>query len=98
MKNNSMLAYLLMYVVLLSCEQGLQQGVVIDKHHEKGRFDTRVEYNVIFNKVMPNVTWKDESFTLIVQGLKGKETITQRFNVSKSEYKNTIVSDTVTFE
>jgi len=97
-KMNGFFAYVLLAVVLSACEIRLKNGVVVDKWYEEGESETYVEYNVIFNMPMTKTSWDDEDFVLIVKGFNGKDTVQQRFEVSKNDYENTNVGDTVTFQ
>lgn len=39
----------------------------------------------------------DEDFVLIVKGFNGKDTVKQRFEVSKTDYENINIGDYVSF-
>lgn len=90
-------AYVLLAVVLSACETRLKKGVVVDKWYEEGRTETYVEYDVIFKMPMTKTRYDDEDYVLIVRGFNGKDTVQQRFEVSETDFKNTNISDSVTF-
>jgi hypothetical protein len=91
-------AYVLLAVVLSACETRLKNGVVVDKWYEEGELETYVQYDVVFEMPMTKTRWDDEDFVLIVKGFNGKDTVKQRFEVSKTDYENTNVGDIVTFQ
>lgn len=95
-KLNGFFAYLLLAVVLSSCEARLKNGVVVDKFYEP----ERVYYQlVIIGKVPINQRRvDDEDFVLIVKGFNGKDTVQQRFEVSKIDFENINVGDSVAFQ
>jgi hypothetical protein len=97
-KMNGFFAYLLLAVALSACETRLKNGVVVDKWYEEGRTVTYSYYNVALKMPMVGTRWVDEDFVLIVKGFNGKDTVQQRFEVSKNDYENTNIGDSVTFQ
>ena len=47
---------------------------------------------------MNKTRWDDEDYVLIVKGFNGKDTVQQRFEVSQTDFKNTNIGDSVTFQ
>ena len=97
-KLNGFFAYVLLTVVLSACESRLKNGVVVDKWYEEGETESYVEYDVIFKMPMTKTKWDDEDYVLIVKGFNGKDTVQQRFEVSQTDFKNTNIGDSVTFQ
>jgi hypothetical protein len=91
-------AYVLLAVVLSACESRLKNGVVVDKWYEEGRIESYTYYNVALKIPMVGNRFDDEDFVLIVKGFNGKDTVKQRFEVSKTDYENTNVGDSFTFQ
>ena len=97
-KLNGFFAYVLLTVVLSACESRLKNGVVVDKWYEEGEQEFYVAYDVIFEMPMNKTRWDDEDYVLIVKGFNGKDTVQQRFEVSQTDFKNTNIGDSVTFQ
>jgi hypothetical protein len=84
-------------VVLLTCGTRLKNGVVVDKWHEEARIESYTYYNFILKMRMSGTRLDDEDFVLIVKGFNGKDTVKQRFEVSKTDYENINIGDYVSF-
>lgn len=97
-KLNGFFAYVLLAVVLSACEARLKNGVVVDKWYEEGETESYVGYDAIFEMPMTKTRWDDEDYVLIIKGFNGKDTVQQRFEVSQTDFKNTNIGDSVTFQ
>jgi len=75
----------------------LKTGVVIDKWYEEGVHE---EYSYFtpppVKKEITETRWDDEDYVLIVRGFNGRDTIQQRFEVTKEDYENVNIGDTFT--
>lgn len=97
-KLNGFFAYVLLAVVVSACETRLKKGVVVDMWYEEGRVETYAYYDAALKMPTTGARWDDEDYVLIVKGFNGKDTVQQRFEVTKIDFQNTKVGNSVTFQ
>jgi hypothetical protein len=82
-------------LTLLIFRTELKTGVVIDKWYEEGVHE---EYSYFtpppVKREITETRWDDEDYVLIVKGFNGRDTIQQRFEVTKGIYERIEIGDT----
>lgn len=86
----------LLAAVLSSCGNCLCEGRLVSKHYEPRRTYTQM---MLIGKVwMPQVRVDDEDWVFMVQGFNGKETVTERFEVTEAWWNDAVVGSWVAFQ
>lgn len=87
----------LLAAVLSSCGNTLCEGRLVSKHYEPCR--TYKQMMPIGNNVwMQDVRADDEDWVFMVKGYNGKDTVTERFEVTEARYNDAVVGSWVTFQ
>lgn len=89
------LFWVIITILICSCNQRLTQGTVVNKWYEKGHYYTYVEYDIILKMSVTKTIWDDEDYVLILKGFNGKDTIQQRCEVTLKDYINIKVGNNV---
>ena len=86
----------LLAAVLSSCGNSLCEGRLVGKHYEPRRTYTQM---VLIGKVlMPQVRVDDEDWVFMVKGFNGKDTVTERFEVTEAWWNDAVVGSWVAFQ
>jgi hypothetical protein len=86
----------LLAAVLSSCGNSLCDGRLVCKYYEPRRTYTQM---MLIGKVwMPQVRVDDEDWVFMVKGFNGKDTITERFEVTEVWWNDAVVGSWVEFQ
>ena len=80
-----------------SCQPQMNSGLIINKWHEETIIDNSGEI-IVFDEFTSKTIIYDEDFVLVVKGVVEKDTISKRFEVSKSDYEKYAIYDSIYFK
>lgn len=84
---------ILIIFILVSCEARLSGGKIIGKWYEPPTSRTHMKYNPAIKVITPITIYDDEDYVIIVRGFNGKDTVTQRFEISRVDYYQFQIGD-----
>lgn len=88
-KGKLFIRLILCMMLFISCKHQIHSGVVVDKTYESPEeyiYYTSTTCGSI-TTLMPHTAYDDEDYILSVTGIKGSDTITEDFYVSKATFK-----------